>query len=61
MIIQTVPPDLNGNMVKKFFSCQICDIFSNNIHTKSKYSSGDIVNTLWNPTALKMYIGTYVA
>ena len=60
MIIQTVPPNLNVNMVKKFFSCQICDIFSVNIHEQSKYSSADIVNTLWNSTALKMYIGTYV-
>jgi hypothetical protein len=60
MVIQTNPPDLNVNMVKKFFSCQICDIFSGNIHTQSKYSSGDIVNTLWNSTALKMYIETYV-
>ena len=60
MVIQTNPPDLNVNMVKKFFSCQICDIFSGNIHTQSKYRSGDIVNTLWNSTALKMYIETYV-
>jgi len=57
---KTIPPQLNANKVKKFYSSRICDIFSNTIHIQSKYSSGDIVNTIRNAIAHKMYIETYV-
>lgn len=55
-----IPPELNANKVKKFYSSRMCDIFSNNIHVQSKYSSGDIVNTIRNAITYKMYIEIYV-
>ncbi|WP_236940620.1 hypothetical protein [Ferroplasma acidiphilum] len=60
MINNIIPPDLNANKVKKFYSSRMASIFSNNIHAQSKYSSGDIVNTIRNAIANKMYIETYV-
>ena len=60
MINKTIPPDLNTNKVKKFYSSQMYNIFSNNIHVQSRYNSGDIVNTIRNAIAHKMYIETYV-
>ena len=57
---KTIPPQLNANKVKKFYSSQMYNIFSNNIHVQSKYSSGDIVNTVRNAIAHKMYVETYV-
>jgi len=36
------------------------NIFSDNIHVQSKYSSGNIVNTIRNAITNKMYIETYV-
>ena len=60
MDIQTNLPNLNANMVKKFFSCSMANIFSDNIHVQSKYSSGDIVNTIRNAIGHKIYIETYV-
>ena len=57
---KTIPSQLNANMVKKFYSSQIYNIFSNNIHVQSRYNSGDIVNTVRNAITHKMYIETYV-
>ena len=50
----TNPPELNVNKVKKFFTCSMASIFSDNIHVQSKYSSGDIVNTIRNAISNKM-------
>ncbi|AGO61463.1 MULTISPECIES: ISH3 family transposase ISFac1 [Ferroplasma] len=57
---KTIPPKLNANKVKKFYSSQMYNIFSNNIHVQSRYNSGDIVNTVRDAIAHKMYVETYV-
>ena len=64
MILNYVYPSKSSKIkcqyVKKFFSCSMANIFSDNIHIQSKYSSGDIVNTIRNAITNKMYIETYV-
>ena len=57
---KTIPPKLNANKVKKFYPSQMYNIFSNNIHVQSRYNSGDIVNTVRDAIAHKMYVETYV-